>query len=92
MASHGILSQLNLWKTVFFDKRTPFAAKALLVLGAVYGISPLDFIPDFIPVLGQLDDIGVIVVVITAFIRMSRFVADELRKGSAIDATARERK
>ena len=36
---------------------TPFAAKALATLVVAYALSPIDLIPDFIPVLGYLDDV-----------------------------------
>ncbi len=39
------------------DPRTPIAAKAIAVLTIGYALSPIDLIPDFIPVLGLLDDI-----------------------------------
>ncbi len=39
------------------DPETPWAAKALAWLVAAYALSPIDLIPDFIPVLGCLDDL-----------------------------------
>ncbi|MHA6249742.1 YkvA family protein [Pontibacter sp. CAU 1760] len=38
------------------DPRIPFAAKVVLVITVAYAFSPIDLIPDFIPVLGYLDD------------------------------------
>lgn len=38
------------------DPRTPWYAKALAIGIAAYALSPIDLIPDFIPVLGYLDD------------------------------------
>lgn len=39
------------------DPRTPWWAKLLAGVVAAYAMSPIDLIPDFIPVLGYLDDI-----------------------------------
>lgn len=39
------------------DPRVPWYAKALAVLVAGYALSPIDLIPDFIPILGYLDDV-----------------------------------
>jgi uncharacterized membrane protein YkvA (DUF1232 family) len=39
------------------DPRVPWYAKALAVVVAAYALSPIDLIPDFIPVLGYLDDV-----------------------------------
>jgi uncharacterized membrane protein YkvA (DUF1232 family) len=39
------------------DPRTPWYAKALALVVAAYAVSPIDLIPDFIPVLGYLDDL-----------------------------------
>jgi uncharacterized membrane protein YkvA (DUF1232 family) len=42
------------------DPRTPWYAKAFTVLVVAYAVSPIDLIPDFIPVLGYLDDLVLI--------------------------------
>jgi uncharacterized membrane protein YkvA (DUF1232 family) len=39
------------------DPRTPVAAKCLIIITVAYALSPIDLIPDFIPVLGYLDDL-----------------------------------
>jgi membrane protein DedA with SNARE-associated domain/uncharacterized membrane protein YkvA (DUF1232 family) len=39
------------------DPRVPWYAKAAALLVAAYAVSPIDLIPDFLPVLGQLDDL-----------------------------------
>ena len=39
------------------DPRVPWYAKAAALLVAAYAVSPIDLIPDFIPVLGHLDDV-----------------------------------
>ena len=39
------------------DPRTPLAAKLLAGAVAAYALSPIDLIPDFIPVVGYLDDL-----------------------------------
>lgn len=38
-------------------KLSPWWVKAVVALGVLYLLSPIDLIPDFIPVLGQLDDL-----------------------------------
>ena len=48
--------ELRLAWAVLRDPRAPKAAKLVTVLAALYVISPVDFISDFIPVLGWLDD------------------------------------
>jgi uncharacterized membrane protein YkvA (DUF1232 family) len=42
------------------DPRVPWHAKALAAMVAAYALSPIDLIPDFIPVLGYLDDLVIV--------------------------------
>jgi uncharacterized membrane protein YkvA (DUF1232 family) len=42
------------------DPRAPWYAKALAIAVAGYALSPIDVIPDFIPVLGYLDDVIIV--------------------------------
>lgn len=44
----------------FRDERTPWYAKWTTVLAGVYLLSPVDIVPDFIPVAGYLDDLVVV--------------------------------
>ena len=46
------------------DSRVPFAEKALVAGAIVYVISPIDLIPDFLPFIGQVDDIYVVALVV----------------------------
>lgn len=49
---------------------TPPAAKVLAALTAAYALSPVDLIPDFIPVLGYLDDVLVLPGLIALTVRL----------------------
>ncbi len=42
------------------DPRTPWTARGLVLLTLAYALSPIDLIPDFIPILGYLDDLIVV--------------------------------
>ena len=46
---------VTLW-FAYRDPRTPWAVKVLFIFVVGYALSPIDLIPDFIPVLGYLDD------------------------------------
>jgi uncharacterized membrane protein YkvA (DUF1232 family) len=52
------------------DPRTPWPAKALAVCVAAYAVSPVDLIPDFIPVLGYLDDLILIPAGVALVVRL----------------------
>ncbi|QZD96573.1 YkvA family protein [Qipengyuania gelatinilytica] len=52
------------------DTRTPLAAKLLAGAVAAYALSPIDLIPDFIPVLGLIDDLLIVPAGIWLVLRM----------------------
>jgi len=51
------------------EPSVPLVTKALPVLAAFYVISPLDFVPDVVPLLGQLDDLGLLLITLELFLR-----------------------
>ncbi len=52
------------------DPRVPWYAKLLAAIVAAYALSPLDLIPDFIPILGYLDDLLIVPVGIWATVKL----------------------
>ena len=62
---------IRLFKGLIRDPRVPRRSKALLFLGAAWIASPIDLIPEFIPVLGPLDDAVVAALILRHLIRSS---------------------
>jgi uncharacterized membrane protein YkvA (DUF1232 family) len=52
------------------DPRTPWYAKAVALAIAAYALSPIDLIPDFIPVLGYLDEVILLPLAILLAVRL----------------------
>ena len=52
------------------DPRVPWYAKALAAATAAYAFSPIDLIPDFIPVLGHLDDLVLLPLAVALVVRL----------------------
>lgn len=48
--------ELQLYRNILADPRTPRLTKWLLGSAVAYAVTPIDLIPDFIPVIGHLDD------------------------------------
>lgn len=53
------------------DPAVPFYLKLLPLAAAVYLVIPFDFVPDLLPVIGQLDDITAVLVGLKVFIEMA---------------------
>ncbi|HWQ38676.1 MAG TPA: YkvA family protein [Burkholderiales bacterium] len=60
---------LALWFAVR-DPRTPWSARALALLVVTYALSPIDLIPDFIPVLGYVDELLLLPLAIWAIFKL----------------------
>jgi uncharacterized membrane protein YkvA (DUF1232 family) len=53
------------------DARVPLWVKAVIPLVILYLATPLDIIPDFLPVIGHLDDVLVVLVGVSLFVRFT---------------------
>ena len=52
------------------DRRCPWHARAIGLLVTAYALSPIDLIPDFIPILGLLDDVVIVPAGLWLFVRL----------------------
>jgi uncharacterized membrane protein YkvA (DUF1232 family) len=77
----SLVHRLKLWASALMrdvvaiwlaarDPRVPWLAKAVALCIAAYALSPIDLIPDFIPVLGYLDDLIIVPLGIMIVVRM----------------------
>ncbi|MEZ4706139.1 MAG: YkvA family protein [Caldilineaceae bacterium] len=90
-------SELFALYLAYRDPRTPFYARLFAACVVAYAFSPIDLIPDFIPVLGYLDDLVLVPLGIALAMRLipppvlaeSRAKAQELvRQGKPVSRTA----
>lgn len=78
------------------DPRVPWYAKVVAICVAAYALSPIDLIPDFIPILGYLDDIVIVPLGIMLVFRLipkaimaeHRATAAASDQGQAVNRTA----
>jgi len=59
-AIESLKRELKVYQLVLKDSRTPKLARFILGLAVGYILLPFDIIPDFIPLIGQLDDIIIV--------------------------------
>ncbi len=59
-----------LWRSLANDHRTPLATKIFPWAALLYLLMPVDIIADFIPLFGQLDDIGIIVLLVSIALKV----------------------
>jgi len=81
-------SNLNLLISAFKHKKTPWYAKVIIFLTVAYAFSPIDLIPDFIPVLGYLDDLLIVPAGISLSIKLiPKEVLDECKELQQAEAS-----
>ncbi|MBB6637087.1 YkvA family protein [Cohnella thailandensis] len=68
------------------DNRTPWYAKMFAVCVVAYAFSPVDLIPDFIPVLGYLDDLILVPIGVTLALKL---IPDAVLQESIVQAEQR---
>ena len=56
----SIKYQISYYKALASDPRTPRLSKYLIGIALSYMVSPIDIIPDFIPIIGYLDDLIIV--------------------------------
>ena len=74
------------------DPRTPWYAKAIALAVVAYALSPIDLIPDFIPLLGYVDDLIIVPAGIALAVRLiPREVLEECRTRAGAELAAARR-
>ena len=66
----GMMRQVRLVWALFTDGRVSLLTKAVIPISLLYVISPIGFIPDVILGLGQLDDLGVLLLGMAMFVKL----------------------
>ena len=77
--------ELKVYRLLLSDARTPMVARVLIAVAVFYTVSPVDLIPDFIPIIGFIDDVIIVpgLLVIALKLIPKELVADCRMRASA---------
>ena len=79
--SKQLKQELAVYRLVLKHPKTPWIAKLFLGLAIAYLLLPFDLIPDFIPVLGQLDEVVIIpILVYIALLFIPKIIIQDCRE------------
>ncbi len=65
-----LVTHVRLSLRLLREPAVPLLIKGLPFVALAYLVSPIDGVPDFIPVLGQLDDLGVVLLALESFLKL----------------------
>ncbi len=86
----SLRGELDFYRRLLRHPRTPRAARCLLGAAIGYAISPVDLIPDWIPVVGYLDDLLIVPALVFVALRLiPKEVIAECRRDSRDSHTSR---
>ena len=68
--SRALTTEVTAVASACLDRRTPLLCRILGACVAAYALSPIDLIPDFVPVLGYLDDLVILPLGVALIIRL----------------------
>ncbi len=75
-----VISQARLAMRLVREPRVWWLTKSVPLLTVAYILSPLDFIPDVLPIIGQLDDLAVLLIAVEMFVRLCPTPAAEFHR------------
>jgi uncharacterized membrane protein YkvA (DUF1232 family) len=68
--AESLKREIRFYRLIAGHSKTPRLSKWLLGLAVAYALTPVDLIPDFIPVLGHLDDLVIVPLLVVLAIKM----------------------
>lgn len=81
---HTLISRVRLAFRLLREPAVPFLTKAIPLAAAFYLLDPLDVVPDLLPIIGELDDLGFILLALEVFVRFCPTRATDFHR-SAIE-------